>query len=271
MPLLEVKDLSVSYGAIKALQKVNITVGENKIVAILGANGAGKSTLLKKISGLMPADAGTIVYAGKDITSLSAERITQAGVVHTPEGRKIFEDLTVKENLQIGAFTVKRKTVEASTIYKDAMPERIKKMIEDKGHTDFSVDLTKQEVIRNNFARVYNVFPVLKERNHQVAKTLSGGEQQMLAIGRALMGTPRLLILDEPSLGLAPMIVKNIFSVIEKLNEEDITVLIVEQNALQTLKIADYAYVLKVGRIIKEGPAQKMMQDDALVEAYLGN
>lgn len=268
--LLSVKNMNVSYGAIKALRDVSIDVAENKIVAILGANGAGKSTLLKKISGLIGAESGSVVYAGRDITKLSAERITKEGIVHTPEGRKIFDDLTVRENLQIGAFTVKKTTVSAANIYEEAMSDRVKALIKEKGHKDFNVTLSKQEVIKNNYARVYSVFPVLKERKDQIAKTLSGGEQQMLAIGRSLMGTPRLLILDEPSLGLAPLIVRNIFNIIEKLNEENITVLIVEQNALQTLKIADYAYVLRVGKIIKEGSAKELIEDESLVEAYLG-
>lgn len=269
MDVLNVKNLSVSYGPIRALKNVDITVKKHSIVAMLGANGAGKTTLLKKISGLVPAESGTVEFLGEDITKRPAEKIAKQGIVHAPEGRKIFGDLTVRENLQIGAFTVKDRTIKASLIYEEAMNDRIRKEIEEKGE-DAEIHLRKEEVIANNFARVYRLFPVLAERKKQIAVSLSGGEQQMLAIGRALMGTPKLLILDEPSLGLAPMIVRNIFNIIAKLREDDITVLIVEQNALQTLKIADYAYVLQVGKIIKEGPSEKMMKDQELIDAYLG-
>ena len=233
--LLEVRDLSVSYGAIEALRSVNLTVPEGGIVAVLGSNGGGKSTLLKKISGLVPATGGSVRFNGQDITSLSPERITRRGVVQAPEGRQIFGELTTLENLQIGAFTVK--------------------------------DRAEREA---NLRRVFGYFPVLEERKDQVSQTLSGGEQQMLAIGRALMASPRLLILDEPSLGLAPLIVRNIFRIVEEFRNEGTTVLIVEQNALQTLKIADYAYVLQVGNVVKEGPASELQNDPELVEAYLG-
>lgn len=232
--LLEVKNLKVAYGAIEALKGVTLEVHEGSIVAILGANGAGKTSLLKKISGLIPANEGEIIFVGEDITKLAPEKITKKGIVQSPEGRQIFGELTVYENLMIGAFTVGKDT------------------------------------IKESLERVYKYFPVLKERKDQVAVSLSGGEQQMLAIGRALMGKPKLLILDEPSLGLAPLIVKSIFEIIKELNAEGTTVLIVEQNALQTLKIANYAYVLQVGKIIKEGESDVLIKDPELIEAYLG-
>lgn len=234
-PLLSVENLSVSYGAIQALRSVNLEVPRGKIVAILGANGGGKTTLLKKISGLVPAVQGTVTFKDQDITGMSAEAIAQAGIVQAPEGRQIFGELTVKENLQIGAFTVK--------------------------------DAKQRE---QNLQRVYRYFPVLEERNSQIAQTLSGGEQQMLAIGRALMASPEILILDEPSLGLAPLIVRDIFAIIQEIRENGTTVLIVEQNAMQTLKIADFAYVLQVGSMVKSGTAQTLREDPELIEAYLG-
>jgi len=232
--LLDVKDLKVAYGAIEALKGINLKVHEGSIVAILGANGAGKTSLLKKISGLIPANEGTVMFNGEDITKVAPEKITHKGIIQSPEGRQIFGDLTVHENLLIGAFT------------------------------------TKKDAIKESLERVYKYFPVLKERNDQVALSLSGGEQQMLAIGRALMGKPKLLILDEPSLGLAPLIVKDIFTIVKELNQEGTTVLIVEQNALQTLKIANYAYVLQVGKMIKEGESSVLIKDPELIEAYLG-
>jgi len=233
--LLEVRDLSVSYGAIEALRGVNISVPEGGIVAVLGSNGGGKSTLLKKISGLIPAAGGAVLFDGEDISRMSPERVTRKGIVQAPEGRQIFGELTVFENLQIGAFTVKDRAAREA-----------------------------------NLEKVYGYFPVLRERAAQVSATLSGGEQQMLAIGRALMSSPRLLILDEPSLGLAPLIVRDIFRIVTEFRDEGTTVLIVEQNALQTLKISDYAYVLQVGTVVNEGPAAQLREDPALVEAYLG-
>ncbi len=233
--LLEIKNLSVSYGAIEALRGVNLSVPEGEIVAVLGSNGGGKTTLLKKISGLVPATGGQVLFDGEDITGLTAEKITQKGVVQSPEGRQIFGELTVAENLQIGAFTVRDS----------AARER-------------------------NLERVYGYFPVLRERSNQVSQTLSGGEQQMLAIGRALMASPRLLVLDEPSLGLAPLIVRDIFQIVKEFQQEGTTVLIVEQNALQTLRISNYAYVLQVGSVVKSGPAAELRNDPELIEAYLG-
>ncbi len=233
--LLKITDLSVSYGAIQALKSVSLDVPRGSIVAILGANGGGKTSLLKKISGLIPAASGSILFEDRDITRLSPELIAQGGISQSPEGRQIFGELTVRENLQIGGFTVKDK-----------------------------------RKLQKNLDQVFAYFPVLKERDSQIAQTLSGGEQQMLAIGRALMASPKLLILDEPSLGLAPLIVRDIFAIIEEIRNNGTTVLIVEQNAMQTLKIADYAYVLQVGSLVKSGSAEQLRKDPELVEAYLG-
>jgi len=233
--ILKLENLAVSYGSIKALKGINIQVEEGKIVALLGANGAGKTTTLKSLSGIVPAESGTIHLLEKDITKLSPEKITKMGMVQSPEGRQIFSDITVEENLRIGAFTVKDK-----------------------------------KEIASNFERVYKYFPILSERKKQSAGTLSGGEQQMLAIGRALMASPKVLLLDEPSLGLAPLIVKSIFEIVKEINATGTTILIIEQNALQALKIADYAYVLEIGEITMEGNANELIQDKRLIEAYLG-
>lgn len=239
--LLKVKNLSVSYGVIEALKSVDMEVSEGQIVAILGANGGGKTTMLKTISGLVHPNEGEITFNGVDITKLPAEKITGLGIVQSPEGRQVFPDLTVEENLKTGFFTVK-KTKEKS----------------------------RKVLLRENLDRVYKYFPVLRERKSQIALTLSGGEQQMLAISRALMASPKLLILDEPSLGLAPLIVRDIFKIIKEFQKEGTTILIVEQNALQTLKIADYAYVLQIGEVIIEGSADELSNNPKLVEAYLG-
>lgn len=232
---LKIKDLKVNYGSIEALKGINITVKTGQIVALLGSNGAGKTTTLRKISGILEAQGGQIQFFNHDITKMVPNKISSLGIIQSPEGRQIFRDLTVEENLMTGSYTVKDK-----------------------------------KIIKKNFDRVYKYFPVLKERKNQIGSTLSGGEQQMLAIGRALMGSPKLLLLDEPSLGLAPLIVKDIFEIIKEIREDGTTVLIVEQNALQTLKIADYAYVLEVGRISMEGKAEELIEDPHLIEAYLG-
>lgn len=221
---LEVNQLVVNYGAIQAVKGINLQVPEGSIVAILGANGAGKSTTLKTISGLTKAASGTISFFGKDITTAEPEKITSMGIMQSPEGRQIFYDLNVYENLMTGAYTLKNK-----------------------------------KEIAENRKNVYQIFPVLEERKDQIAGTLSGGEQQMLAIARALMGSPKLLTLDEPSLGLAPLIVKDIMNLIVRIRESGVTVLLVEQNAKQTLKIADYAYVLELGRVRQEGNAQDLL------------
>lgn len=235
MDALVLKDLKVSYYLIEALKGIDITVPEGQVVALLGSNGAGKTTTLKKISGVIPASGGSVELYGQDITKWSANKIARAGVAQSPEGRLVFPDLTVEENLRVGAYTVKDKAQ-----------------------------------VKANFERVYRYFPVLLERKNQVASTLSGGEQQMLAIARALMASPKVLLLDEPSLGLAPLIVAEIFRIIQEIKKEGTTVLIVEQNALQTLKIADYAYVLEVGKISMQGTGQELLNDPLLVEAYLG-
>ncbi len=235
MDALVLKDLKVSYYLIEALKGINITVPEGKVVALLGSNGAGKTTTLKKISGVIPASGGSVEFYGEDITKWSANKIARAGIAQSPEGRLIFPELTVEENLRVGAYTLKDKAQ-----------------------------------IKANFDRVYRYFPVLLERKTQVASTLSGGEQQMLAIPRALMASPKVLLLDEPSLGLAPLIVAEIFRIIQEIQKEGTTVLIVEQNALQTLKIADYAYVLEVGKISMEGTGKELLSNPLLVEAYLG-
>ena len=233
---LSISNLRVKYGAIEALKGVDITVHEGSIVALLGANGAGKTTTLRTISGLVPAYSGSIEFYGKPIHTLETEKIAGLGIAQSPEGRQVFRDLTVEENLRVGAFTVKsRKQITA------------------------------------NFERVFGYFPVLKTRRKQVASTLSGGEQQMLAIGRALMSSPKILLLDEPSLGLAPLIVQDIMRIVKEIASEGTTVIIVEQNAAQTLKIADYGYVLEVGTLTMQGPAQELANDPKLIQAYLGS
>lgn len=234
--VLEIKDLHVSYGAIHALKGINIDVHEGEIVALLGANGAGKTTTLKTLSGLVEPKSGSIHLMGHDITGTEAEKITKKGMSQSPEGRQVFFDLTVEENLMIGAFTLKDK---------------------------------KQ--IQANKERVFRYFPILKERLNQVSSTLSGGEQQMLAIARALMNSPKVLLLDEPSLGLAPLIVRDIMSIVKEISNEGTTVVIVEQNAAQTLKIADYAYVIELGQISTQGTGHELLNDASLVEAYLGS
>ncbi|MBO1265036.1 ABC transporter ATP-binding protein [Proteiniclasticum sp. SCR006] len=232
---LEIKNLKVSYGAIQALKGIDLTVYEGDVVAILGANGAGKTTTLKKISGIIDGEDGFIKLYGQDITKMEPEKIARLGISMSPEGRAVFKDLTVEENLKAGAFTLKDR-----------------------------------EKIRKNFERVYRYFPVLEERKNQVSSTLSGGEQQMLAIGRALMSSPRVLLLDEPSLGLAPLIVQDIMKIVKEIKEEGTTVVIVEQNAAQTLKIADYGYVIELGKVSTHGKASVLADDPKLVEAYLG-
>lgn len=235
MKLLRLEGLRASYGSIMAVKGIDIHIPEGKIVALLGSNGAGKTSTLKAISGMLPVDQGKIEFKGESLLNLKPEKIAQKGIVQSPEGRQIFVSLTVAENLRVGAFNERRKNV---------IQERLK--------------------------FVYDIFPRLLERQSQVAGTLSGGEQQMLAIGRALMANPEVLLLDEPSLGLAPLIVKDIFGVIERLNQNGVTILIVEQNALQTLKIADYAYVLETGRVIMQGKGSDLLQDERVIEAYLG-
>jgi branched-chain amino acid transport system ATP-binding protein len=242
MALLEIKDLVVDYGIVRAIKGINMSVNEGSIVAVLGANGAGKTTTIKTISGGVKAKSGSITYDGDPITNKEAYKITSKGIMQSPEGRQILNGLTVEENLRVGAYSLKSQ----------------------KG-------MRVQTMIRESLEEVYGYFPILKERKKQQASTLSGGEQQMLAIGRALMGRPKLLLLDEPSLGLAPMIVKNIFDIIREIKKSGRTILLVEQNAYQTLKIADYVYVLELGKIKSEGTGKELLSDESLVNAYLGS
>ena len=240
--VLEIKNLTVSYGAIEALKGVNLSVDKGSIVAILGANGAGKSTLLRTISGVVKAKAGSILLNGeKELLGMYPYRIAELGVIQSPEGRLILQGLTTEENLMVGTYALKNRE-----------------------------GISKARQIQANLEQVFELFPILQERRRQQANTLSGGEQQMLAIGRALMASPQVLLLDEPSLGLAPLIIRDIFAIIQQLKEAGNTILIVEQNAFQTLKIADYAYVLELGRVSMQGPASQLIHDETLVEAYLG-
>ena len=231
---LNISNLSLSYGRIEALKRVNMQIYEGEIVAILGANGAGKSSLLRAISGLTPVSGGEILSYGKQINTIPAEKLVSRGIVQSPEGRQIFTDLTVEDNLIAGGFTV------------------------------------SSAVRKANLSMVYERFPILGKRAKQVAGTLSGGEQQMLAIGRALMANPKILLLDEPSLGLAPLIVRDIFEIVKQLNQQGVTIVLVEQNAKQSLKIANYAYVLEVGSVSMEGPAEELLRDERVIDAYLG-
>ena len=245
MALLEIKNLKVSYGFITALKGINIKIEKGQIVALLGSNGAGKTTTLRTISGAIKPQSGSILLNGKDIAGQPTYKIAKAGITQSPEGRLLFAELTVEENLRVGAYGLKTKVVDG-------------------------VKITEKEQLQANFERVYNLFPVLKERRTQTANTLSGGEQQMVAIGRALMSNPDILLLDEPSLGLAPLIIEDIFKAFVKIREEGTTILIVEHNALQTLKIADYGYVLELGNISLEGPAKELITNQKLIDAYLG-
>ena len=245
MALLEIKDLKVSYGFITALKGVNIKVEKGQIVALLGSNGAGKTTTLRTISGAIKPAGGSILLDGKEISGLPTYKIAKAGITQSPEGRLLFPELTVEENLRVGAYGLKTKVVDG-------------------------VKITAKEQIAANFERVYKLFPILEQRRSQTANTLSGGEQQMVAIGRALMSNPQILLLDEPSLGLAPLVIEEIFRAFSKIREEGTTILIVEQNALQTLKIADYAYVIELGKIGLEGTAKELITNKKLIDAYLG-
>ena len=233
--MLKIKDLHVSYGGIKALRGVDLEVPDGKIVTLIGANGAGKSTTLRTISGLVKAESGSITYDGKELLGLSINKILEQGIAQSPEGRRVFPNLTVLENLKIGAYLRKDR-----------------------------------DGIEKDIRWIYELFPRLEERHWQPAGTLSGGEQQMLAVGRALMSRPKLLMMDEPSLGLAPLVVQGIFDIIRTINRQGVTVLLIEQNANMALKIADYAYVLETGCITKSGTGAALLADESIKEAYLG-
>ncbi|MGD2103523.1 MAG: ABC transporter ATP-binding protein [Anaerolineae bacterium] len=236
MALLQVRNLHTYYGQVHALKGLDLEVEEGEIVSLIGANGAGKTTTLRTISGLIEPREGHILFDDEDIVETPAHRIVEAGISHAPEGREIFSTLTVNENLNMGAYVLGGDT----------------------------------PTIESNRRRVFNLFPRLEERRNQLGGTLSGGEQQMLTIGRALMAQPRILMLDEPSLGLAPMLVKAIFDTIREINERGVTVLLVEQNARAALKIADRAYVLETGGIVLSGRAKDLLQDERVRKAYLG-
>ena len=233
-PLLQVENIEVYYGMIKALKGVSFEVNKGEIVALIGANGAGKTTILHTVSGLLKPKTGKILYNGKDITKTPAHKIVSMGMAHVPEGRRIFSELTVLENIKLGAYTRKDK-----------------------------------DQIAESLEYVYERFPRLEERKNQVAGTLSGGEQQMLAMGRALMSNPDFILMDEPSMGLSPLLVAEIFDIIKVINERSTTVLLVEQNAKKALSIADRAYVLETGLISLSGDAKSLMNDDSVKKAYL--
>lgn len=233
--MLELTDIDVHYGSVRALKQLSLSVNEGELVTLIGANGAGKSTTIKTISGLLRPTSGTITYMNENIAGLSPEQIVKRGIVHCPEGRRVFPDMTVTDNLEMGAYT------------------RVDK-----------------DNIARDFNRVYELFPVLKDRAKQRAGTLSGGEQQMLAFGRALLSRPRLLMFDEPSLGLAPILVDRMMEVIQTLHHQGITILLVEQNAELALEIASRAYVLETGSIVLEGSPIDVIQNDRVQKAYLG-
>lgn len=233
--MLEIKDLEVYYGMIQAIKGISFEVNEGEVIALIGANGAGKTTTLHTISGLITPKKGTVMFEGKDITKTPAHKIVSAGMAHVPEGRRVFASLSVLQNLKLGAYTRSSK-----------------------------------DEIEETLQMVYKRFPRLEERKNQPAGTLSGGEQQMLAMGRALMSKPRIILMDEPSMGLSPIFVNEIFDIIKQVSASGTTVLLVEQNAKKALSIADRGYVLETGRIVLEGEAQKLLDDESVKKAYLG-
>ena len=235
MAMLEVRDLEVNYGSINAIKKISFDVNEGEVIALIGANGAGKTTTLHTITGLLKAKSGSVMFEGKDLLRTPPHKIVEMGMAHVPEGRRIFQQLTVYKNLTLGAFTRK-----------------------DKGAIDETLKM------------VYSKFPRLEERKKQVARTLSGGEQQMLAMGRALMSKPKIVLMDEPSMGLSPLFVSEVFKIIEEIRAGGTTVLLVEQNAKKALEIADRAYVLETGKIVLSGDAKELMNNDSVKKAYLG-
>ena len=235
--MLELKDVRVAYGNIEVLHKINIEVKDGEIVTIIGANGAGKTTTLRSTAGLLPKKKGSsIIFDGKDITNMGAEKIVAEGMALSPEGRHIFPDLTVQDNLEMGAYLR----------YKD------------------------KEGVARDLKNVFEMFPRLEERRKQLGKTLSGGEQQMLAIGRALMSSPKMLLLDEPSMGLSPIMTQQVFSVLKQLKADGITIFLIEQNAYDALEISDRAYIMETGRITLEGPSSELITDERVKSAYLG-
>lgn len=235
MAMLEVKDLEVYYGVIQAIKGISFHVDKGEIIALIGANGAGKTTTLHTVTGLLSPKSGHVMFEGKDITKVPAHKIVSMGMAHVPEGRRVFAELSVYENLKMGAYTRKDKNE-----------------------------------IEESLKNVYKRFPRLEERKNQMAGTLSGGEQQMLAMGRALMSKPKIILMDEPSMGLSPIMVNEIFDIIRSVSESGTTVLLVEQNAKKALSIADRAYVLETGKIALEGKAKDLLEDDSIKKAYLG-
>lgn len=235
MAMLEVKDIEVYYGVIQAIKGISFEVNEGEVIALIGANGAGKTTTLHTITGLLSPKKGSVTFEGQDITKVPAHKIVSLGMAHVPEGRRVFAELTVYQNLKMGAYTRKDKAE-----------------------------------IEETLQMVYKRFPRLEERKNQLAGTLSGGEQQMLAMGRALMSHPKIIVMDEPSMGLSPILVNEIFDIIKEVSASGTTVLLVEQNAKKALSIADRAYVLETGKIVLEGDAKELMNDDSIKKAYLG-
>lgn len=235
MAMLKVSDLNVYYGVIQAIKGISFHVEEGEVIALIGANGAGKTTTLQTITGMLNAQAGSIQFEGTELTKIPGHKIVSMGMAHVPEGRRVFAQLSVLENLKLGAYTRKDKTE-----------------------------------IEESLKRVYKSFPRLEERKNQLAGTLSGGEQQMLAMGRALMSKPRIVLMDEPSMGLSPIFVEEIFNIIKEISAEGTTVLLVEQNAKKALSIADRAYVLETGKIVLEGDAKDLLNDESIKKAYLG-
>lgn len=233
--MLEIKDLQVYYGVIQAIKSISFDVNQGEVIALIGANGAGKTTILHTITGLVPATSGSITFEGKDLLKTPAHKIVSLGMAHVPEGRRIFSSLSVLENLKLGAYTRSDK-----------------------------------KEISDTLEKVFSRFPRLEERKSQVAGTLSGGEQQMLAMGRALMSHPKIILMDEPSMGLSPIFVSEIFNIIKEISESGTTVLLVEQNAKKALSIANKAYVLETGNIVLSGNAKELMNDDSVKKAYLG-
>ncbi|EMP57542.1 branched-chain amino acid ABC transporter ATP-binding protein [Marinobacter santoriniensis NKSG1] len=233
--MLAIKGLATSYGQIEVLHDIDVHINSGEIVSLVGANGAGKSTLLMSISGLQPMERGSMVFEGKDLGKVSADQRVAQGIVQVPEGRQVFKDLSVQDNLLLGAYTRGRS------------PE-----------------------VMDDLERMYTKFPILRQKRHNLAGELSGGQQQMLAMGRALMARPRLLLLDEPSMGLAPLIIEEIFDIIKELKEEGITIFLVEQNASQALALADRGYVLETGQVVIEGTGRELLSNEKVREAYLG-